>query len=92
MLDAIKNKIRTRMRGVRTFLTAGAFGLVGVSNLLGGIDLAPLLRTFVSDEKQLGAILVLIAVTFAVLRYVTSTPPGSADQDAPVKSGVDAGS
>lgn len=87
------DKIKARLKGIRTFLAAGAVGLVGSANLFGAIDIAPLLRYVVKDENQVGAILVVLAIGFALLRMITNTSPGASapDQVAPVKSGVDVG-
>jgi hypothetical protein len=79
-----------KLRGLKTMLAAVVFGVVGVLQMTGYIDLVPLFKLFgVSDEKVLGAIPVLSMIVFGYLRYITTTPVGESTppiaQSAPVK-------
>ena len=90
MFTRLKNKIK----GFRTFAGAGAFGVVGGLAMLGEFDLTPLVQLFVRNPDSLPLAMLLIALFFGFLRYVTSTDPGgnlSAYQSAPVYRGVDEG-
>jgi hypothetical protein len=90
MFDRLRNKIK----GFRTFIGAGAFGVVGGLSLLGQFDLTPVVQLFVKNQSALPLAMLSIAIFFGFLRYVTSTSPGgqlSAYQCAPVSKGVDDG-
>ena len=65
------------MKGLKTLLSSAAITAVGVANMAGAIDLHPLLTYVVKDEAQVGAIMVVLAVVFAGLRLVTTTPVAS---------------
>lgn len=52
-------------------------GLIGFADAVGAVDLRPLIRVFVhGDEAQVGAVMTALAVIFALLRLVTTTPVG----------------
>jgi hypothetical protein len=66
--------IVTKIKGFRTLFTAGSIFLVGLLNMVGGLDLRPLFSYFVKDEAQVGAIMVVLGIVFAYLRIISTTP------------------
>jgi hypothetical protein len=88
------SRFTNKFRGARTFIGAGVFAVVGILSLLGQFDLTPLVQLFVKNPDSLPLVMLLIAIFFGAMRYVTSTSPGgylSAYQCAPVSKGVDDG-
>jgi hypothetical protein len=70
-------KLRGRLKGWRTIVAAILTALIGLADAVGAIDLRPLIRIFVhGDEAQVGAVMTGLAVLFALLRLVTTTPIG----------------
>lgn len=87
-------RINQKFKGVRTFIGAGAFGVIGIMSMLGDFDLTPLVQLFVRNPDSLPLAMLLICIFFGALRYCTNTPPGgnlSAYQSAPTAKGVDDG-
>jgi len=71
-------KLRAGLKGWRTMVAAVLTGLLGLADVVGAVDLRPLVRVFVhGDEAQVGAVMTALAVLFALLRVVTTTPVGS---------------
>jgi hypothetical protein len=91
MLAALKAKLK----GFRSFITAGAVAGIGMLQLAGDIDITPVLRLVVKDENEIGVILVIVAFLMVILRSITSTPPGASaapvEQEGPRKKSVDEG-
>ncbi len=88
------SRLKQKIKGFRTFAGAGAFGVVGGLALMGQFDLTPLVQMFVHNPDSLPLAMLLIAIFFGFLRYITSTDAGgnmSAYQSAPVYRGVDDG-
>jgi len=84
--------VTTKIKGFKTLITSAAVAGVGIVNMAGGLDLRPLFSYFVKDESQLGAIMVMLGIIFAVLRVISTTPIGQAEnlpQTVPMK--IDAG-
>ncbi len=70
-------KLRGGFKGWRTIVAAILKGLLGLADVVGALDLRPLVRVFVhGDEAQVGAVMSGLAVLFALLRVVTTTPVG----------------
>ena len=70
-------KLRGRLKGWRTIVAALLMGILGFADAVGALDLRPLIRIFVhGDEAQLGAVMTALAILFALLRLVTTTPVG----------------
>jgi hypothetical protein len=70
-------KLRGGLKGWRTIVAAILTGLLGLADAVGALDLRPLVRVFVhGDEAQVGAVMTVLAVLFALLRLVTTTPVG----------------
>ncbi len=87
-------RLNHKIKGLRTFLGAGAIGAVGGLALLGQFDLTPLVQLFVHNEDALPLAMLAIGIFFGVLRYYTDTSAGgynSAYQSAPAYKGVDDG-
>jgi hypothetical protein len=57
----------------RTMLAALGFLIVGVLDVVGAIDLRPLVAAFVA-EKEVGAVMVGLSLIFGVLRLITTSP------------------
>jgi hypothetical protein len=71
------NKLLSRITGWRTIAAALLTGLVGIADVVGAIDLRPLVRVFVhGDEAAVGAVMTLLALMFALLRLITTGPVG----------------
>ncbi len=70
-----------RISGLRTLIVAAAFGVLGVLEAIGTVDLTPIIGHYVSDKDQVGYYMALMAVVFAALRCVSRTPVGVRDQD-----------
>lgn len=88
------SRARQKVRGLRTYLSAGAIGLVGGLAVLGQFDLTPLVQLFVKDDAALPLAMLFIGIFFGVLRYYTDTSAGgylSTAQNAPAYKGVDEG-
>ena len=69
--------LRGKLKGWRTIAAAILTALLGLADVVGAIDLRPLIRVFVhGDEAQVGAVMTLLAVLFALLRLATTTPIG----------------
>lgn len=68
MLAAFKT-FTTRFR---TFISAGAFALVGLVSVAGGIDLTPVVALFVKDPALLGAAMVGVGILFGYLHYLAN--------------------
>jgi hypothetical protein len=67
----------SKMRGWRTMLAAALTGVLGLADAFGAIDLRPLVRVFVhGDEAQVGAVMTALALVFALLRLITTSPVG----------------
>ena len=65
--------IRAKLKGCKTLVAAaGVIGL-GLLSVAGTIDLQPLIAYFVSDDKQRGAIMVVLGLMFGALRFATTT-------------------
>ena len=87
-------RFRQKAKGLRTFIGAGALGVVGALGVLGQFDLTPLVQLFVHNDAALPLAMLAIGVTFGVIRYYTDTTAGgyqSATQAAPAYKGVDDG-
>jgi FtsH-binding integral membrane protein len=87
-------RLNQKLKGFRTFIGAGIFGVVGALALLGEYDLTPLVQLFVKNPDSLPLAMLGVAVFFGALRYFTDTDAGgyrSANQAAPAYKGVDAG-
>ena len=88
-------KLKAKVKGWRTVIGASAIGLVGAAQLIGTVDISPLLRVFLKDDQIVGAVMVVIALFVGYLRYVTTTPIGQSpapSQTAPdFNRGVDEG-
>jgi hypothetical protein len=70
-------KKRAGSKGWRTLIVAGATGLIGLADVLGAVDLRPLVRVFVNgDEAAVGAVMTALALGFALLRMITTGPVG----------------
>jgi hypothetical protein len=88
------DRAREKIKGVRTFLGAGAFVAVGALGVLGEFDLTPVVQMFVKNPDSLPLAMLGIGVFFGMLRYITTTPVGgyqSPYQSAPTFKGVDVG-
>lgn len=59
------------LNGIKTLLAAGLFGLLGLADFADQIDLAGMLRTWFGDDARVGLYLIIMAVVFAWLRFVT---------------------
>jgi len=70
--------LRRKLKGWRTLCLALATGIVGLLDVLNGIDLRPLVEAFVPGDS-VGAVMVALAIAFAVLRLVTTGPVGQKD-------------
>jgi hypothetical protein len=71
------SKLSARIKGWRTLIVAGATGLIGLADVLGAVDLRPLVRVFVNgDEAAVGAVMTALALGFALLRMITTGPVG----------------
>jgi hypothetical protein len=71
------SKLRANIKGWRTLIAAGVTVLLGLADALGAIDVRPLIRVFVhGDEAQVGAVMTALALTFALLRLITTGPVG----------------
>ena len=87
-------RLNRKIKGFRTFIGAGALGLVGMLSILGELDLTPLVKLFVRNDDALPLALLGISIFFGVMRYLTDTTPGgnlSAHQGSPIYKGVDDG-
>lgn len=87
-------RLKQKLAGARTFIGAGALGVVGSLSLLGQFDLTPVVQLFVHNSAALPLAMLGIAIFFGWLRYITSSTPGgyqSAYQSAPTFKGVDDG-
>ncbi len=70
-------KLWAKVKGWRTILAAGLTALLGIADVFGAIDLRPLVAVLVhGDEAKLGAVMTVLAIIFALLRFVTTTPIG----------------
>jgi hypothetical protein len=78
--------LREKLKGYKTMLATVAVGGLGVMNVAGGVDLKPVITSFVSDEHQVALILVLAAILFGSLRLITTAPVGDKHGDDPVKN------
>ena len=77
------SKLSARIKGWRTLIVAGATGLIGLADVLGAVDLRPLVRVFVNgDEAAVGAVMTALALGFALLRMITTGPVGGRAGDA----------
>ena len=86
--------IRARLKGLKTIVSAGGVIIVGALNVAGTVDLHPLVAYFVSDEKQLGAVMVALGIMFGAYRFATTSPIFQAAPDpvaVPPLKNVDAG-
>ena len=69
--------LKDGLKGWRTIIAATVTALLGFADLLGAIDLRPLVQVVVhGDEAQVGAVMTLLAVLFGVLRLITTGPVG----------------
>ncbi len=68
-------RLRRTLKGWRTIALALVSGLVGLLDVLDGIDLRPLVEALV-PAKGVGAVMVVLAIAFGVLRLVTTGPVG----------------
>lgn len=87
-------RIKQKAKGFRTDLAAVALGGVGVLGMLGTLDLTPVVQLFVHNADALPLVMLLLAIGFGILRYITDSAPGgmnSAYQSAPTYRGVDQG-
>ena len=66
------------LKGWRTLCLALATGLLGLLDVLNGIDLRPLVEAFVPGDS-VGAVMVVLAIVFGVVRLVTTGPVGQKD-------------
>lgn len=89
------DRLNQKLKGFRTFIGAGAFGVAGTLSLMGQFDLTPLVQLFVRNPDSLPLAMLFIAIFFGWLRYITNTNAGgnlSTDQTAPTfRGGVDEG-
>lgn len=87
-------RLNQKLKGFRTFIGAGAFGVVGALGIIGEFDLTPVVQLFVHNPASLPLAMLGVGIFFGILRYYTDTDAGgyrSAYQTAPVYKGVDAG-
>ena len=78
--------LREKFKGYKTMFGAAAVGGLGVLNVVGGVDLKPVITSFVSDEHQVALILVLAAILFGSLRLISNGPVGDKHGDDPTKN------
>jgi hypothetical protein len=88
-------RLKAKLKGWRTTVGATAIGLVGALQLIGTVDISPLLRVFLKDDQIIGAIMVVMAIGGVFMRYVTTTPIGVGPPAPPPPAynhdGVDSG-
>jgi len=76
------SNLGVRLKGWRTLIAAGVAALLGLADIVGAIDLRPLVRVIVhGDEAAVGAVMTALALGFALLRLITTGPVG--DKEAP---------
>lgn len=68
--------LKAKVQGLRTIVVSGVLVAVGAAQTYGAVDITPLVRVFVKDENQLGVVMVVIALVFGYLRWITQTPVG----------------
>ena len=69
--------LKDALKGWRTIIAAAATALLGFADVVGAIDLRPLVQVLVhGDDAQVGAVMTLLAVMFGVLRLITTGPVG----------------
>jgi len=71
-------KLKAKLQGWRTTIGASAIGIIGALQIFGAVDITPLLKLFLHDDQIVGAVMVIMAVVMGYLRYITSTPVGTA--------------
>jgi len=87
-------RLRQKVKGFRTYLSAGAFAVAGIATVAGQFDLTPVVALIVKNPDSLPLALLAIGILFGVLRFYTDTTAGgyqSANQNAPAFKGVDNG-
>jgi len=92
MFAALKEKLK----GYRTLIASGAVIAVGAANSIGAIDIAPIVHFFIKDDQSVAVTMIVLGVSFGLLRFVTTSSPGTSgappDQGATVfNRGVDQG-
>lgn len=97
----MKKTVACFAKGFRTLMAAGSLVVVGLLNIIGTLDLTPLVGLFIENEKYIGVAMLAIGALFGWLRYITSTPLAVTDKDttvdwandpnAPHKRGIDSG-
>jgi hypothetical protein len=60
------------LRGLKTLLMCGFFGLLGLADFADQIDIAGMLRTAFGDDAKVGMVIIGMAVLFAWLRFVSN--------------------
>ena len=78
--------LREKLKGYKTMLVSVSVGGLGVLNVAGGVDLKPVITSFVSDEHQVALILVIAAIIFGSLLLITNAPVGDKHGADPVKN------
>lgn len=60
-------------QGFRTLVCSLLVALVGVADIVGSIDISPLVGAFLPNKDAIGMVMVSLALLFGVLRYLTTT-------------------
>jgi hypothetical protein len=66
----------SRLKGLRTHLVSAAFFLVGMADLLHDLDVKQALTDIGVPGDKIGVVMVAMAIIFAGLRMITTTPQG----------------
>lgn len=59
--------------GIKTISVAGAMGLVGLVDELGGVDLLQTFKSQHEDNPRIGRIIIGIITVFVILRFMTTS-------------------
>jgi hypothetical protein len=78
--------ILTKLRGLKTYLVAGAAMILGIADTVGAIDITPLLHA-IMGQRDIGGVMTALSIVFGVLRYATRGPAIGRDV-APVAAGM----
>lgn len=77
--SSVWSSIRMRLKGWRTVAIAGAGAALGLADVVGAVDLRPLVEALV-PERSVGAVMTGMAIVFGVLRFVTTTAVGGKEK------------